>query len=304
MCSQAHLLENRMAARASTRISIRWPPEPASEPTDTLVLSLGNYYVDLRVKKVNQTIDWALAGQEIVITEEPRKCPTAKPQFDNFLLFTPVVCICSRLTLTRRYEVKIKFTYLIDSRCLDPGGETVFDVGQFVKLSNGDDLETGEMAAAHLGGQIMPYEEIWHELDSKTGVTVKDSDAGYPASFIVESVDHNMQGHDRPNLSSKTTYARVGKFFLVIQRTMIPPAQGKGLESYAYAAIRQDLDDKSYRWTNKYSVGDVSGLRTMSDEEGKRKSEGRSMSSWKVGDIVLFGSYETGEHCTVRAVSY
>lgn len=61
------------AARASTRISIRWPPEPASEPTDTLVLSLDGHYVDLRVNKIDKTIDWALAGERILISEEPRK---------------------------------------------------------------------------------------------------------------------------------------------------------------------------------------------------------------------------------------
>lgn len=63
-----------MAARISTRISIKWAEESASEPTDTLVLSLGGYYVDLRIAKVDGTIDWALAGQRIVVSEEPREC--------------------------------------------------------------------------------------------------------------------------------------------------------------------------------------------------------------------------------------
>lgn len=60
-----------MTPRASTRISIRWPPAPAEEPTDTLVLSVGEYYVDLRVKKSDGSIDWALAGLRIVISENP-----------------------------------------------------------------------------------------------------------------------------------------------------------------------------------------------------------------------------------------
>jgi hypothetical protein len=58
-------------ARASTRITIRWPPAPASEPTDTLVLSLGNHYVDLRVRKIDGSIDWVLAGERIVISTNP-----------------------------------------------------------------------------------------------------------------------------------------------------------------------------------------------------------------------------------------
>lgn len=62
-----------MAVRVSTRISIRWPPAEASEPTDTLVLSVGDYYVDLRVLKSDQSIDWALAGERLVISENPRE---------------------------------------------------------------------------------------------------------------------------------------------------------------------------------------------------------------------------------------
>lgn len=63
---------SNMTARASTRISIRWPPAEASEPTDTLVLSVGEYYVDLRVLKEDGGLDWGLAGQRIVVSEDPR----------------------------------------------------------------------------------------------------------------------------------------------------------------------------------------------------------------------------------------
>jgi hypothetical protein len=61
-----------MAARVSKRISIRWLPYEASEPTDTLVLSLGGWYVDLRIDKATGGIDWALAGQRIITSENPR----------------------------------------------------------------------------------------------------------------------------------------------------------------------------------------------------------------------------------------
>jgi hypothetical protein len=60
-----------MAARVSKRISIRWLPYEASEATDTLVLSLGGWYVDLRIDKATVGIDWALAGQRIVTSENP-----------------------------------------------------------------------------------------------------------------------------------------------------------------------------------------------------------------------------------------
>lgn len=50
-------------ARVSTRLSLRWLPEPPTETTDTLVLNVGDWYVDLRVDKISKKLDWALAGQ-------------------------------------------------------------------------------------------------------------------------------------------------------------------------------------------------------------------------------------------------
>ncbi|KAF4162179.1 hypothetical protein CNMCM6936_002419 [Aspergillus lentulus] len=55
----------------STRISLRWVPDPAFENTDTIVLSLLGWYVDLRVDKSTGKIDWAIAGQRIVDSQEP-----------------------------------------------------------------------------------------------------------------------------------------------------------------------------------------------------------------------------------------
>lgn len=57
-------------SRLSTRISIRWIPEPASENTDTIVMSVKGWYVDLRVDKSSKEIDWAIAGQRIVDSED------------------------------------------------------------------------------------------------------------------------------------------------------------------------------------------------------------------------------------------
>lgn len=60
-----------MTLRLSTRISIRWGDDPASEPTDTVVLSVGSYYMDLRVTKADQTVDWAFAGVREILCHEP-----------------------------------------------------------------------------------------------------------------------------------------------------------------------------------------------------------------------------------------
>ncbi|RHZ58539.1 hypothetical protein CDV55_100070, partial [Aspergillus turcosus] len=63
--------ESTSSSSLSTRISLRWLPDPAFENTDTIVLSLMGWYVDLRVDKPTGKIDWAIAGQRIVESQEP-----------------------------------------------------------------------------------------------------------------------------------------------------------------------------------------------------------------------------------------
>ncbi|KAL3471212.1 hypothetical protein BJX99DRAFT_237976 [Aspergillus californicus] len=114
-------------SRFSTRVSIRWPPEPAFENTDTLVLSVGNWYVDLRVDRATQKIDWAIAGE--------------------------------RLQESNSNEVL--FTHELDSR----NSFGVADCGSFSSLPNGDDLEVGVMPRADLpGAPVREYEEVWRKL--------------------------------------------------------------------------------------------------------------------------------------------
>ncbi|KPI41857.1 uncharacterized protein AB675_5476 [Cyphellophora attinorum] len=223
-----------MSARVSTRISIRWPPEEASEPTDTLFLSLGGYYVDLRINKYTKTIDWALAGQRIIVSEDP---------------------------------LKVEFTHPLDSHCHAPGeqGHGEADVGQFSKLPNGDDLEVGEMAAPHLGGRVMPYEEVWRELDASEEAK----------GWILESVDEEP----------KVFYARIAGYFIAVKRTT-------SSDRYEYAAVREDREDG--RWVSKHASEDVRGVETMSG-----LSEGLRPEKWNVGDIVKFG----GMSVIVRAVA-
>ncbi|TVY29257.1 hypothetical protein LHYA1_G002928 [Lachnellula hyalina] len=114
-----------MSARASTRISIAWPPAAPSEPTDTLVLGVGGWYVDLRITKSDLSIDWAMAGERLTVPENPGT---------------------------------IRFSHHIDSR-----GFYGIDKGDFSTLPNGDDLEVGTMPAPHLDGKVAPYEEVWRE---------------------------------------------------------------------------------------------------------------------------------------------
>jgi hypothetical protein len=121
-------------SRLSTRISIKWASDAPSEPTDTLVMSIGDYYMDLRVRKVDISIDWAMAGQRLIKSEDP---------------------------------LTVEFTHEIDSR-----GYTEPDLGVFTKLPNGDDLEVGEMPCPEKGGAVTAYEEIWHEFPAPAEGTV------------------------------------------------------------------------------------------------------------------------------------
>lgn len=59
----------------TTRISMRWGKEAPFESTDTLVITLGEWYVDLRVDKGTGKIDWALAGECTEESQNPRMIP-------------------------------------------------------------------------------------------------------------------------------------------------------------------------------------------------------------------------------------
>lgn len=61
-----------MSYSHSTRISIRWPPAPAYENTVTTVLTVNNYFVDLRVDTASQTVDWGIAGLRTIDEKDPR----------------------------------------------------------------------------------------------------------------------------------------------------------------------------------------------------------------------------------------
>ncbi|KAL2809838.1 hypothetical protein BJX63DRAFT_403927 [Aspergillus granulosus] len=114
-------------SRLSTRISLRWPPEPAFESTDTLVLSVDSWYVDLRVDRASGAIDWAIAGERL------------QDQGSNEVLFT----------------------HELDSR----NSFGVADCGSFSSLPNGDDLEVGVMPRSDLpGSPVREYEEVWRKL--------------------------------------------------------------------------------------------------------------------------------------------
>lgn len=173
--------------------------------------------------------------------------------------------------------MKIEFTHPYDSHYVAGQEEGAPDIGTFTRLPNGDDLETGVMPAPHLDGKIMPYEEIWHELDP--GV------ASNEVAWILESVDADAAA----NVTTKSHYAKIGKYFLALRQT-----QSKTPLSRTYSAVRQDLTDAaSGTWATTYEIGDVQGMLTLGAEEV-------AATAWKVGDKVTVGPQK--ETCIVRAL--
>ncbi|RDB23851.1 hypothetical protein Hypma_009225 [Hypsizygus marmoreus] len=117
------------AAFVSFRLSIRWLPEEASEPTHTIVLTgvRRGIFLDVRFFKGTKELDWAFAGYR-----------TTDPNNPNV----------------------IKFRHDIDSRTL----ESVEDSGTNTTLPDGTTLEIGEMIDPRTG-KITPFEEIWRDRE-------------------------------------------------------------------------------------------------------------------------------------------
>lgn len=61
-----------MPSQAVQRISIRWLPEPAYEDTDTIAINVGRHFIDLRITKETQTVQWSRAGERIPLKTQPR----------------------------------------------------------------------------------------------------------------------------------------------------------------------------------------------------------------------------------------
>ena len=186
--------------------------------------------------------------------------------------------------------MKVEFTHPIDSHCANPSDEEhagEADVGDFSKLPNGDDLETGEMAAPHLGGRIMPYEEVWRELKGSAANEPADPLSGGAEGWVLEAADEEVV---------KSFYARVGGFFLAVRRKTMGGSDRSG-QRYEYSAVREEFDETTGKWNAKYAVGEVEGLLTMS--QTAKESEGPTR--WNVGETVNIGARH---RCIVRAVSY
>ncbi|CDM34074.1 hypothetical protein DTO013E5_1799 [Penicillium roqueforti] len=130
-----------------TRISMRWASETPFETTDTLVIMVGEWYVDLRVDKRTGKIDWALAGECVQESKDPRR-----------VVFT--------------HEIDSHHNFNVSNPC------------PFIPLPNGDVLETGTMARPDVPGAVMTdYEEVWRYVPFRKG----PDGPGRGLSWILES---------------------------------------------------------------------------------------------------------------------
>jgi hypothetical protein len=134
-----------MSFRLSTRISIKWGDEAPSEPTDTLVLTVGSYYMDMRIKKSDKGIDWAFAGTKEITSQSPSTYYQPAPNGTSYS--------------QRHALVRCRWHHVIDSR-----GSSDVDEGVSEDLPNGDELERGSMASPEHGNKVLPYEEVWRML--------------------------------------------------------------------------------------------------------------------------------------------
>jgi len=183
--------------------------------------------------------------------------------------------------------VKVKFTHPLDSHYVAGQDEEEPDVGEFTKLPNGDDLETGVMAAPHLGGQTMPYEEIWRELDPRLDL-FGVSGGSRASSWILESVEQPKTGEVAT--LTKSYYAKAGKFFLALRQVTIANPS-----SISVSAIRQEWDADKRAWDTKYKIGNVEGMLDLS------QGAADSQADWKVGDEITIAISK--EVCTVRSIA-
>ncbi|KAE8317159.1 hypothetical protein BDV41DRAFT_526924 [Aspergillus transmontanensis] len=206
-------------SRLSTRISLRWLPEPASETTDTIVMSVKGWYVDLRVDKKSGNIDWAIAGQRVVDSSDSRR---------------------------------VQFTHEIDSH----NSFDDVDCGTFTTLPNGDDLETGSMSRPDLpGAPVTEYEEVWRELSFREG----PEGPGKGVSWVLESKHDLELGEGQEVEVSRTFLARIwGTYLAVRQRQVyvrlvgskdVVVKTGKGVSA------RREEWDSSAGWSAKYVLG-------------------------------------------------
>ncbi|KAJ5746643.1 hypothetical protein N7520_011825 [Penicillium odoratum] len=223
------------SCRFSTRISLRWLPESAHETTDTIVMSVKDWYLDLRMDKQTQEIDWAIAGQRIVESQGP---------------------------------LRVSFTHELDSH---NAFESV-DCGTFVSLPNGDDLETGSMPRPDLpGAPETEYEEVWRELPFREG----PEGAKKGVSWVLESDDGDLGEDGEVTVVKTFLGRIWGTYLALQQEQILVRRKDAGQwivsKTGAEVSARREewMDSK---WEERYVVGgsgnQLPSMMTVGEEKG------------------------------------
>ncbi|OJJ30007.1 hypothetical protein ASPWEDRAFT_122188 [Aspergillus wentii DTO 134E9] len=231
-------------ASLSTRISLRWQPDPPFEYTDTVVMSVQGWYLDLRVEKETGKIDWAIAGKRIVESEETRR---------------------------------VRFTHDLDSHnCFSTA-----DCGTFTTLPNGDDLETGSMPRPDLPDTPMTeYEEVWRELVFREG----PEGPGKGLCWVLESEGEKEVLGTNTVGETKIFMARIWGTFLAFRQRLFHALQaelagenGVRLKEGKEVSVRREEWDPKEGWQVKYAIGEeADSLPSM-----VKGLQGKSEDTWK-----------------------
>ncbi|KAI0016686.1 hypothetical protein F4780DRAFT_797552 [Xylariomycetidae sp. FL0641] len=171
-------------ASISIRKSIRWLPEPASEPTSTLVLtSPGRRFVDIRVLLPTTT------------STEPTEASkeTAPPQPLSNLDWAFGGTSSSAPLPHQPGSHRSVWTHLVDSRtALDPATR-VRDEADMTPQADGTALEAGRTAHPATGREAA-YEEVWADAPVPAGaacvVLERRGDAGGVEGMVVRLGPH------------------------------------------------------------------------------------------------------------------
>ncbi|KAJ5087895.1 hypothetical protein N7456_011511 [Penicillium angulare] len=236
----------------TTRISLRWVPETPEETTDTIVLGVGEWFVDLRMDKKTGQIDWAMAGTRIENT--PNKIP-----------------------------LNVSFTRELDS--LNEIG--MVDTVDFSPLPNGDELESGQMPRVDLPGEPMTtFEEVWRDVPFIEG----PEGARKGISWILESSHDELENEKEGDVTvTKKFLGRIWGTYLAFQQAQTHSkekgADGKFSVKRSGAEVSARREEwNGSEWQGKYVLGpEVDAVPSM-----KTGFEGEGKGAWRVpGEKVL-----------------
>ncbi|OQD64445.1 hypothetical protein PENPOL_c007G00153 [Penicillium polonicum] len=238
----ASINPNQSTCRFSKRISFRWLITPAEETTDTIVMSVKDWYVDLRIETATGKIDWAIAGQRIVESQE---------------------------------SLRVTFSHELDSH---NAFETI-DCGTFVPLPNGDDLEMGSMPRRDLpGAPDKEYEEVWRELPFREGPEGPKKGL----SWVLESDDGDLGSGEGEVTVTKTFIGRIWGTYLALSQTQTltrqKAASGEVVVKKSGADVSARREEWESGWKEKYVVGEAAGsLPSM-----MVGFDGEGVGSWRI----------------------